>query len=112
MGVVSKFVWYLLVLFEINGQVCKFTNIQIESEDGRQQNIELNVKKVDFGEKKSCPSCKSAKSKDFARSSSLFSDNWSISVPPSFSLIFTPGELIQECGMFFLIPATPYMTET
>ena len=78
-------------------QVCKISNIQIDSEDGRQQYIELNLKKVDVDEEGSCPGCNL--SEDSKAGAYLYSQ-WT-ATPPTFNLIFTPGELIIECGQFF-----------
>ena len=75
-------------------QVCKISNIQIDSEDGRQQYIELNLKKVDVDDEGSCPGCNL--SEDSKAGAYLYSQ-WT-ATPPTFKIVFTPRELIEECG--------------
>ena len=75
-------------------QTCKISNIQIDSEDGRQQYIELNLKKVDVDDEGSCPGCTL---NDASKSGAYFQSNW-MAKPPSFNLVFRPGEVILDCG--------------
>ncbi|CAL1539081.1 unnamed protein product [Lymnaea stagnalis] len=88
---------FCLLTIPTYGQVCKISNIQIDNEDGKQQYIELNLKKVDVDDDSACPGCNlsdedSAKFNNFG-----YQYNQWISTPPTFNLVFTPGELIIEC---------------
>ena len=82
------------------GQVCKISNVQIDNEDGRQNFIELNLKRLDHDDKSSCPGCNLSED---SKVGGYHYSQW-IATPPSFHIVFTPGEFIAECGMFKLIP--------
>ncbi|RUS76517.1 hypothetical protein EGW08_015710 [Elysia chlorotica] len=86
----------VLVQFEqlivINGQLCKVSNIQIDNEDGRQNFIELNLKRLDQEDKNACPGCNLSEDSKAGG----YHSQW-IATPPSFHILFTPGEFIAEC---------------
>ncbi|GFO17046.1 tetratricopeptide repeat protein 13-like [Plakobranchus ocellatus] len=87
----------ILILFEqiivSKEQVCKISNVQIENEDGRQNFIELNLKRLDNDDKSSCPGCNLS---DDSKAGGYHYSQW-IATPPSFHIIFSPGELFAEC---------------
>ncbi|KAH9495066.1 hypothetical protein Btru_018739 [Bulinus truncatus] len=76
------------------GQLCRVSNIQIDNEEGKQQFIELNLKKVDFDDGGGCPGCNL--NDEFNTVSGYQYSQW-VSSPPTFNFIFTPGELILDC---------------
>ncbi|XP_005108844.2 tetratricopeptide repeat protein 13 [Aplysia californica] len=84
---------FLFLQHSASAQVCKISNIQIDSEDGRQQYIELNLKKVDVDEEGSCPGCNLSED---SKARAYQYSQWT-ATPPTFNLVFTPGEIILEC---------------
>ncbi|XP_059156280.1 tetratricopeptide repeat protein 13-like isoform X2 [Physella acuta] len=99
-------VWLLSVFISVcmftlrsNGQICKIANVQIDNEDGKQQYIELNLKKLDINDESICLGCNikgdPSKTGGYDEYSSHHS-HWT-KTPPTFNIVFIPSELVPEC---------------
>ncbi|KAK6997583.1 tetratricopeptide repeat protein 13-like isoform X1 [Biomphalaria glabrata] len=107
-----QYSWVCFIFPDISvGHMCRVSNIQIDNEEGKQQFIELNLKKVDIDDISSCPGPGCSFHDEYNKFGEYHYSQW-ISSPPTFNLVFTPGELILECDTDASLALTPGLCAT